>query len=335
MPRTYKGRKLQFRIANIEDDTFPKVEHRADDALLHLDIRNEYSRHSLHSINVFKLEMFRQNPQTLGISLRDNLLPRSDAKGGFEHAIDTAVQTARESSARIQITEAARINGDLRVRVRVSNKSGHKFPSGITFRRAFIELKVRSGNKVIWASGETDKWGVLGTRELDKFTPLKSEFFVDNEFQPHYQTITQENQVQIYEQLVAASDGSITTSFLNVNRVIKDNRLLPLGWESNKASKVIQPKFVDEDKDYLNGFGSDLTTYQIPLPPHIEQPITITARLFYQALPPYYLKHRFDSAKGPATQRLYYIVSQLQLADTAISSWKLQLSEDEQIVDKR
>lgn len=335
MPRTYKGRKLQFRIANIEDDTFPKVEHRADDALLHLDVRNDYARHTLHSINVFLLEMFRQHPQTLGISLRDNLLPRADAKGGFEQAIDTAVQTSREDSARIKITGATRIDGNLRVYVRVSNKSGHKFPTGITFRRAFVELTVRSGNKVIWASGETDKWGVIGTREQEKFTPLKSEFFVDNEFQPHHQIITKENQVQIYEQLVAASDGSITTSFLNVNRVIKDNRLLPYGWESGKSSNIIQPKFVDGDKDYASGYGSDLTTYLIPLPAHADQPITVTARLYYQALPPYYLKHRFDSAKGPATQRLYYVVSQLQLADTAISSWKLQLSEDEQTVDKQ
>ncbi len=53
-PRTYKGQPLHFRTANIEDDTFPPVDARAPNEQIRLELRDKYSRHALHGINVFR-----------------------------------------------------------------------------------------------------------------------------------------------------------------------------------------------------------------------------------------------------------------------------------------
>ena len=55
--------------------------------------------------------------------------------------------------------------------------------------------------------------------------------------------------------------------------------------------------------------------------------VTVTATLMYQAIPPYYLKQRFETAPdGPATQRLYYLASRLQTEGTLIEGWKIRIN---------
>jgi hypothetical protein len=51
----------------------------------------------------------------------------------------------------------------------------------------------------------------------------------------------------------------------------------------------------------------------------------VSATLYSQAVPPYYLKQRFETAPhGPATQRLYYLASRLETEGTLIEGWKLR-----------
>ena len=73
MPTQYQKRQLKYRIANIEDNTFPYLDNRAPDKDITPKVRggdakNKYSRHSLHGINVFVTELFNQNPWDLGVS---------------------------------------------------------------------------------------------------------------------------------------------------------------------------------------------------------------------------------------------------------------------------
>jgi hypothetical protein len=52
----------------------------------------------------------------------------------------------------------------------------------------------------------------------------------------------------------------------------------------------------------------------------------MTATIYYQSIPPYYLKMRFEQAPDyPATKRLYYLTSNLKPAGTAIENWKLKI----------
>jgi hypothetical protein len=44
----------------------------------------------------------------------------------------------------------------------MTNKTGHKFPSGVGFRRAFVDFAVLDeAGAVLWESGRTRKSGVL------------------------------------------------------------------------------------------------------------------------------------------------------------------------------
>ncbi len=46
--------------------------------------------------------------------------------------------------------------------VKVENLAGHKFPSGVGFRRAFLTFEVLDANgDDLWVSGRTDPTGVL------------------------------------------------------------------------------------------------------------------------------------------------------------------------------
>jgi len=335
MPKTFEGERLKFRIANIEDDTFPAVDHRAPDDQLKMEVRDDYSRHALHGINLFVIEMFDQNPYLLGIPRKDNLCPGPNVKPGFDVAKASALKMAREQTATVKIVSMKREGGGITAQVQVKNLTGHKFPTGVNFRRAFIEFKIQAGDKTLWASGATDEWGVIGTRKNNVFTSLKSEFFTDQAFQPHHQTITKEDQVQIYEELVAGSDGNFTTSFLSLKTVVKDNRLLPHGWNpANAEADVISPAGISEDKDYRNSEGMDLITYNVTLDAPPDTEIAVSATLYYQSLPPYYLKRRFEYVDKPATQRLYYLVNQLDLTNTDIRDWKLKISQDAITVKK-
>jgi hypothetical protein len=56
--------------------------------------------------------------------------------------------------------------------------------------------------------------------------------------------------------------------------------------------------------------------------------VSVTATLYYQSIPPYYLHDRFSQAPdAPATQRLYYLTSNLQTKETPIENWKLQVAK--------
>ncbi len=56
--------------------------------------------------------------------------------------------------------------------------------------------------------------------------------------------------------------------------------------------------------------------------------MTVTAQLYYQAIPPYYLRQRFEQApKGPATERLYYVTSGLDTTKTPFPGWKLLVAQ--------
>ena len=54
--------------------------------------------------------------------------------------------------------------------------------------------------------------------------------------------------------------------------------------------------------------------------------MTLTATLYYQSIPPYYLKMRFDEAPDyPATKRLYYLASNLKPVGTPLENWKFKI----------
>jgi hypothetical protein len=65
-----------------------------------------------------------------------------------------AREQARERTAELRIEDVSLSPHDLDVKVRVTNLAGHKLPSGVGFRRAFLELAVLDvSGEVLWCSG--------------------------------------------------------------------------------------------------------------------------------------------------------------------------------------
>ena len=142
----------------------------------------------------------------------------------------------------MKIVSVSKRIGALQVDVQVTNKAGHNFPSGVGFRRAFVNFEVlNNAGNVIWASGRVAPDGAAGPGGLKGLIvdregrPLRTETFTTTQqrTQPHYwaeNPITREDQVQIYEELVRNPEGFLTTSFVALNEKVKDNRLQPAGW---------------------------------------------------------------------------------------------------------
>lgn len=362
MTETYHQTELDFAIANIEDSTYPVVDNRLPDSDITLPERSPYSRHTLYGLNLFLNEMFQQFPILLGFRQIDYMNP--DTRPALFTARETVLDVAENSTGQIQVERTEFMGDVLEVEVLVSSQTGHKLPSGVGFRRLFVELLVldASGDESnpIWASGRTNDVGVILQGTTD--TPLVTEFFENSAcannlqnlngqcYQPHYQIITADDQVQIYEELVVNNDdatGVFTDSFVHRVETIKDNRVLPMGFDITTAIPDTLPDPLTlMDPDYsmpASGVsGLDHITYQITLTPEQAANVaSVQVSLHYQAIPPHYLAARFDNAvageEKEDTMRLYYLTSRLNTAaqDDAggayLDQWKMQIGIDDMV----
>ncbi|HYM61370.1 MAG TPA: hypothetical protein VEZ11_10810 [Thermoanaerobaculia bacterium] len=339
MPNTMNGSPIAFRIANIEDNDYPMTTHRLPEKDITLPIRSPFSRHLLIGINQFVLNMFSQFSSILGNSLTDAMAP-GDAQNPIQTTMDASLQVARNESVRLTLTHLSKTDKSLEVGVNLANLTGHKFPTGVGFRRAFLELDVLDASgRVLWASGRTNSEGVIIGGDGK---PLITEFFdarhgngtPPQKYQHHHKVVTSQDEVQIYERLDKDPAGFFTTSFFSLDKDVKDNRLLPLAWSSaGLYAEVTKAVGVDGDPDYENGTGSDSVLYQIAMTPQLAAATQVQVKVMYQATPPYYLVQRFDAAAGAPpeittaeTKRLYYLGSHLDTSVDGIQSWRTELA---------
>jgi hypothetical protein len=367
MPTTYKGTSLAFKIANSETDlAFPPTTNRLPDDEIALTRRDRFSRHSLHGLNVFLNQLFQQFPLLLGFQQIDWMSEQPSgidppapqlAKGylmelplitGFE----SMLEMAQQQTATVELTSVSASAQGIDAVVKVSNHAGHDFPSGVGFRRAFLELLVLDADdQVLWASGRTNDLGFILDGVTDQV--LESEQpgqFPDAPPQPHHQVVDAGNQVQIYQELIEDSSGALTTSFLRRVKIIKDNRIRPEGFDPEFFARSDSPYI--RELAMLNGpeardpyytdpklTGGDEVEYRIPLGADaLGRADHVQVTLYYQSIPPFYLQERFaDAAHGPGAkddiQRLYYMASHLNVdAPTGaaggreLAGWKLRIT---------
>jgi hypothetical protein len=335
MRTNYDHQPLQFKIANIEDNTFPAIPEtgpstRLPDNDLILEERTRYPRHDLLGINLFTMEMFDQFRTDLGLYKFNPDLPNPFYKElfGQRTAVANAIAQAQSETARVSILSVSKVAGILKADVKVQNLTGHDFPSGVSFRRAFVNFQVLDAHgKVLWASGNTNSEGVIVDTSGK---PLMSEFFspAQQTYQPHFWSgspITNDHQVQIYEELVADPQGLLTTSFLSLDHKVKDNRLQPQGMSPTGPNfDLTAPVGVGGDPNYTDESGTSVVRYEIPVP---YRAAIVRATLYYQSIPPYYLRQRATEGQGPDTARLVNFARELDVNRyQEIRNWKLQIA---------
>ena len=340
-------RRIEDKIAIIEDQGYPQAGYQAPMADITVRTRSEgFRRHAFQGLNVFLLEMFDQFNDVRAVRRGDYM---SGSNSDLDDAILNYLQQASSASARITVVPTVTREHRIEARVAIANLTGHRLPSGVGFRRLFVELLVTDQTgKVVWGSGRTNGVGVIVDGDGK---PLASEFFEpfrDAEgkarqyYQPHYERIERQDQVQIYEELVEDATGAITTNFTRRDKEIKDNRLLPIGWTHAGPDASLNGRWLEathpkgdaaNDPDYQDGrAGTDNLTYDITLPPGVDAAhCHVKATLYYQLIPPAYLSQRFAAAPGgEATRRLYYLTSNLNPAGSpsgppVAKVWKLPL----------
>jgi mono/diheme cytochrome c family protein len=333
---------IQTRMAIVQDLTLPQTEHLATPDELNVRFRSEgYRRHELLGTNGFLLQMFLDpidkdgNNEILGVRSKDYM---TGFTTDLSNASDNVVEQAQSITASVAISRWEINAGKLIVEVTVTNQTGHRFPSGVGFRRAFLELQATRNGKPFWTSGTTNDQG-----QITDFAGnvLPTESFTDGKFQPHFNqsnAIERSDQVQIYEELVQNVDHQFTTSFTRRDfENIKDNRLLPAGWsKKGPADLKIPERYLEatwpkgtamNDPVYLAGKGQSIVRYQIKLPPGANAGnVSVMASLYSQTIPPYFLADRYQT-KTPATGRLQYLAGSLgTLADTNFANWKLLIA---------
>jgi hypothetical protein len=355
MKGTLAGTQIQTQIAAVEDYKYPAADHMAPPDGVNVPLRTSgYARHQFQGLNVFLLSMFDQFNESLGLRKCDYMssgCAGQEPKSGIPFAMRNFAEQASRETATIQVgkpsLDVSGATTTLTADVTVTNLTGHRFPSGVSFRRAFIDFAIIDKNqKVLFESGNTNSIGAIVD---DQNRVLPSEFNGSSgpggrAFQPHYWTgnpITSSGQVQIYEELLKNADGDFTTSFIRQDCHFKDNRILPLGWQKNGPNlKVFHGKPLEETwsdltgddpyyEDPLGGKGQSVVRYKVTLPPGTKlSDVSVIAQLYYQAIPPYYLLQRFQQAPdGEGTRRLLYITQQLDTKKTPFPNWKLLVAQ--------
>jgi hypothetical protein len=170
--------------------------------------------------------------------------------------------------------------------LRLLNKAGHKFPSGYPSRRAWVEFEVKNeAGQTIFHSGKPN---------ADFSLPAE-----DNNYEPHFNTITSPTQVQIYEMVPVDIWGTFTNILERGFMAIKDNRLPPQGFKTSDpvydTTKIIN---IGQDLDFnrapdgTEGTGADVLHYRIPNDGYTGK-LSVHAKVWYQSLPPKWMAPMF------------------------------------------
>jgi hypothetical protein len=189
-------------------------------------------------------------------------------------AADRTVDFLKSQSARVAIQHLQPTANGLSFDVTVQNLTGHKFPTAYPSRRAWLHLTVQDRNgQTIFESGARNPDGSIVGNDNDA-NPRR--------FEPHYREITSAQQVQIFEPILKDSHGDVTTGLLSAVGYLKDNRILPSGFDKQTADRDIavvgdafnDPNFTDKGSStrYV------INTGDAPGPFHID------AELWYQPI---------------------------------------------------
>lgn len=229
--------------------------------------RKDVRAHAFVGGNAFMLELLAKHREELGVPASAAALRRGARR--------TRTQL-RSKTARLALEGARMVEGELRFELEVENLCGHKFPSAYPSRRAWIEVQVRAGRRLVWHSGKMDEKGRI-------------EGISDPRRIPHQQLVTKKEQVQVYEIVPADKDGKPTTSLHAMQQNLKDNRLLPAGWTADGPhAEETAPQGIGEDRDFVA--GRDKIQYQIPLPDAPKGRLRVLVWLRYQTVPPHWVE---------------------------------------------
>jgi hypothetical protein len=176
-------------------------------------------------------------------------------------------------SATLKIDRAVRQGDRVLVDVAVANRGGHKLPTAYPSRRAWLHLRIVNGEgRVVFESGAVQPTGMIVGNDNDADPAA---------YERHHAEISSADQVQIYENIMTDAKDAVTTGLLSGVRYVKDNRLLPKGFDKRTAEPDIAVHGeAAADPDFTS--GGDRVRFNVAVPPSGD--LLITAELLYQSV---------------------------------------------------
>jgi hypothetical protein len=251
--------------------------------------RNGVREHVFVGDNFFMQDMLNRYRDELQVAALPNEL--TFAAQGTRQFLQT-----RSARVAIQIVSSA---GDrLEADVAVENLTGHKLPTAFPSRRAWLDFSVKDQNgQVVFESGALNPNGSIAGNDNDA-DPLK--------YEPHYSEITSADRVQIYEDILGDRAGHVTTGLIAGVRFLKDNRLLPHGFnKSGVPHDVAVVGRAYDDSKFVG--GGDTVHYSVPIR-NAAGPFTIAVELLYEPIGYRWANNLkpYDSAPEPNRFNRFY-----------------------------
>ncbi len=243
----------------------PLVDEGAPIAAVLGEPRQGMRQHTFVGANFFVLNMLNSYRHDLSVTAMPAELTA---------AAERTKEFLQTQAARVSIRHIEFASGGLKVEVLVENLSGHKLPTAFPSRRAWLHLRVRdAGGKTVFESGALNADGSIQGNDNDA-DPSR--------FEPHYREITSADQVQIYEPILRDQTGHVTTGLAAATGYLKDNRLLPSGFEKQTANPDIAViGDAADDPDFTD--AGDLIRYSVPIPDG-HGPVHVEVELWYQPI---------------------------------------------------
>ncbi|PRP96585.1 hypothetical protein ENSA5_36610 [Enhygromyxa salina] len=292
----------------LSEDGLPistRIAHRPmGDDFPPIDDRSPYGRHLFVGGNTLMLELIRDYAQVLQ--------PNASA-AAFEATIAATRAQLEQATAELTIAPIVREGDTLRIPVTISSLVGHKLPTGFPSRRVFLWVELRDVNgQLVFRSGGHDERGRL----LDGEGQVLASELVGGPVAPHLDELGQQNQAQIWEAVMADTEGQPTYRLLRGASYYKDNRLLPTGWDPQLASEAIAAVGVAGDPDF--GAGGDTVSVVVEAPADAG-PYEVEARAYYQPLSPRFVAELF-ALDGPRIRAFEAMLETTQVAPERLAT---------------
>jgi hypothetical protein len=255
----------------------PEVSEPVAIANLFAEPRKGMGRHEFLGGNFVSPELLRR----LGTAMP--ALPQD-----LDRVAASARKLVGDAAAKLTIGEPQVKDGVLEAPITVENSTGHKLPTAYPSRRAWLHITVKDGGGGgVFESGAIGGNGKIAGNDNDD-DPLR--------FEPHHPVIEKPEQVQIYESILGDAQGRVTTGLLHAVKYLKDNRIVPAGFDKKKApADVAVHGAALADEDFAN--GSDRVVLRIPVGDSLG-PYKIEAELLYQPIG-YRWAENLRSVEGP------------------------------------
>lgn len=223
--------------------------------------KRDRASHAFTSVNTETLSLLAAEADHFGDDPRPLLESVEDGREFLTHA------------GTLEFISPSLENGVLDFGLLVGNLTGHKLPTAFPSRRVYVHVMVRNvDEEIVFESGRMMDDGRIEGVDSDDDPET---------YEPHHTTITSWKQVQVYEAILGTTDDDVTYTLLRAGQYLKDNRIVPSGFDKWSVSDDIRPVGLCMDDDDF-AYGSDEITYSID--GLTDSSYTVSVELRHQAI---------------------------------------------------